>query len=229
MRVRLPILCYHKVGPVAQEGRRLNVEPGRLRSHLLFFMRRAYAFPTVWEVAEGRWEARSVLFTFDDAYASTIQNAAPLFLAAGRPCAIFAVAGHVGTESSWDGSLARPLADWDSLRSAGLAGIEIGCHSLSHARIDTLDASSLEREIQGAKRVLEEHGIVHASFCYPYGSHSEAVRSAVRKSGYRVAFALGKRCAHPHDDRLALPRIAVAYSDVLPKLIYKMFVRPMLP
>src|SRR4051812_17322791 len=114
---RAIILCYHKVGPVATEGRRLNIEPARLRSHIRFFARRGFAFLLGRELAQS-WPERSVCFTFDDAYTSTIRNAPELLEESGARGSFYAVSDKVGGSSGWDGSLARPLASWDELLDA---------------------------------------------------------------------------------------------------------------
>jgi peptidoglycan/xylan/chitin deacetylase (PgdA/CDA1 family) len=224
MAVSLPILCYHKVGNAIREGRRLNVEPERLESHIRLFRRRGFILPTIWELASQPWPERGILFTFDDAYASTLEAAIPIFRRHEATCAIFAVPSLVGHVSSWDGDRSRPLADWKTLQNAACAGFEIGNHSMTHARLDS--GANLELEVTGAKREIERHGIVHGSFCYPYGSWTPEARQAVSGAGYGIAFSLGKRPALESDDRLTLPRIAVAYSDAIPKLLYKIHIRP---
>lgn len=223
----LPILCYHKVGPVWEEGRRLNVEPGTLAKHVQFFFRRNYKFVQAQHLA-GTLPARSVCFTFDDAYLSMLYDGVRVLRAYGLTASIYAVPSLVGQNSAWDKELARPLAPWDLLIEAQKAGFEIGNHTLTHADLSKLDLEGQVREIEEADDRLLEHGLSPGSVCYPYGRMNVDTVFACERAQYRVGLALGKRMAVETDDRRSLPRIVIAYSDSVAKLMYKMHVRPKL-
>jgi peptidoglycan/xylan/chitin deacetylase (PgdA/CDA1 family) len=221
------ILCYHKVGPEHEEGRRLNVSPARLEAHVRFFSRRHRPFRLARDLA-GTWPDGVVCFTFDDAYASTLQNAIEPLERHGATGTFYAVAGKIGEKSSWDGNEARVLASWEALAYAQLRGHEIGNHSMSHVPLQRVSDSDLVREVQEADRSMRARGLLPGSFCYPYGSVSESAVSAVRAAGYSVAVALDKRLATRHQDRLRLSRVVVAFSDSLPLLLYRLYLRPKL-
>ncbi len=223
----LPILCYHKVGPVWEEGRRLNVEPGTLAKHVQFFFRRNYKFVQAQHLA-GVLPTRSVCFTFDDAYLSMLYDGVRVLRAYGLTASIYPVPSLVGQSSSWDKELARPLAPWDLLIEAQKAGFEIGNHTFTHADLSKLDLAAQVREIEDADDRLLEHGLSPGSVCYPYGRMNVDTVFACEKAQYSVGLALGKRMAVETDDRRALPRIVIAYSDSVAKLMYKMHVRPKL-
>jgi peptidoglycan/xylan/chitin deacetylase (PgdA/CDA1 family) len=219
------ILCYHKVGPVAEEGRGLNIEPSRLLSHVRFFTRRRWKVVLARDLAD-KWPDRSVCFTFDDAYSSTMASAPSILEQCGARGCFYAVPGLVGSTSSWDGDKARPLADWETLRSARDAAHEIGNHTWDHVHLSRLGREEQVEQIRSADTRLREEGLEATSFCYPYGSVGDT--SVLAESGYPVGLALGKGAARVSDDRLALPRIVIAYGDALPLLLYKMYIRPKL-
>lgn len=226
--MKLPILCYHKVGPVAEEGRRLNIEPSRLTQHAAFFVRRGFRTVLAGDLA-GEWPNRAVCFTFDDAYVSTLTHGVEAMQRAGAVGSIYAVAGLVGKTSSWDTGNERPLADWDLLLRAQQAGFEIGNHTLSHARLGQLNISDQTTEIRLASEALSDRGLNALSFCLPYGSHNAETPLALQAAGVNVGLALSRRPARSDENRLLLPRIVVAYGDSLSKLLYKIHVRPHLP
>jgi len=226
--VKLPILCYHKVGPQAEEGRRLNIEPTALTYHAAFFLRRGYQTLLARDLAED-WPERAVCFTFDDGYESTLTHGLDALRRAGAVGSIYVVTDAVGKDSSWDAGNERPLADWSRLLEAQTAGFEIGNHTKSHARLGDLDESRQAAEIEGAHEALARQGIESSSFCLPYGSRNDATPAAIRAAGYRVGLALSRRSATPSDDRLLLPRVVIAYSDRIPQLLYKLQIRPLLP
>lgn len=223
----LPILCYHKVGPVWEEGRRLNIEPNQLAKHVQFFFRRGYQFVQAQDLA-GVLPLKSVCLTFDDAYLSALFDGLRVLRAYKATATFYAVPGLVGASSQWDGELARPLASWDILLDAQKAGFEIGNHTLTHADLSKLDLASQIEEIERADDALMSHGISPGSLCYPYGRMNGETKAACGHAQYRVGMALGKRMAVEADDRRALPRIVMAYSDSVAKLIYKMKIRPKL-
>jgi len=221
------ILCYHKVGFASEEGRRLNIEPSRLRSHVNFFARKNRPFLVAGDL-NGSLADGIVCFTFDDAYESTMVHAPEIFEELGVRATFYAVPGRVGGTSDWDGSLSRPLADWDLLLSAQARGHEIGNHSQNHPRLAELSAEDQLSEIQNAHESLVSQRIKPKSFCFPYGSHNSTTLACLRRAGYPVGLALGKRPATTEDNPLCLPRIVVAYSDTLPMLLYKLIVKPKL-
>lgn len=224
--MRATILCYHKVGPASEEGRRLNVEPARLASHVRFFSRRG-SFMLARDLAKP-WPARPVCFTFDDAYASTMANAPEILERHGARGTFYAVSSLVGLSSSWDGDQARPLAPWEILSEVAARGHEIGNHTHTHPHLERLQSDEQATEVRQADAILRERGLSPASFCYPYGGLNDAAVAAVRDAGYGVGLALGKRLADSSEDPLRLSRVVVAYSDALPMLLYRLHVRPRL-
>lgn len=225
--MRATILCYHKVGPHLEEGRKLNIEPARLDSHVRFFRRRGAPIVLARDLATD-WKPNSVCFSFDDAYVSTLSHATEVLERNKVRGTFYAVTSQVGGSSVWDGDLARPLAPWETLRAAQKRGHEIGNHTLSHPHLPKLSFEEQLSEIQLGHEQLLEEGLTDHSFCYPFGSLSKESVEAVRRVGYRVGLSLRKGHATLSDDRLVLPRIVVAFSDAVPMLIYRLYLRPLM-
>jgi len=221
------ILCYHKVGPQSEEGRWLNIEPLQLARHVQLFTRRNFEFVTATQLKSKEW-GKWVAFTFDDAYTSAVSNAPALLEDVGGRGTFFAVPSLVGQSSSWDGELARPLAGWKALRELQASGHEIGNHTNTHPRLDSLSLTGQILEISEAQRRLLQEGIETESVCFPYGNFNKETLSVIRECGMSVGLMLGKRVASSVDNRLCLPRVIVAYSDGVVKLLYKIYIRPLL-
>ncbi|MEQ1932945.1 MAG: polysaccharide deacetylase family protein [Fimbriimonadaceae bacterium] len=224
----IPILCYHKVGPIAEEGRFLNVEPERLRDHVLFFKRRNYSFVRAIDLVDP-WPSRAVCLTFDDAYLSTMTHGVETLNSLQTTATFYAVPGYVGQSSNWDQRQARPLASWDVLSAAARDGHEIGNHSLAHPHLADLDYDGQSQQILDARTLLEEQGYLNTSLCYPFGSFNTKTLAVAKALGFKIAVTLQKGIASPDHNKLALPRITVACGDAIPLLLYKIFVRPKLP
>jgi peptidoglycan/xylan/chitin deacetylase (PgdA/CDA1 family) len=114
-------------------------------------------------------------------------------------------------------------------QAAQAQGMEIGNHTMNHLDLSKLDADLQAAEIEAAEDAFIAHGLDCHSLCYPFGKFNEATRDAVDREGYKVGVALGHRPARPGDDLRFLPRIVVSYSDRLPKLLYRIYLRPKLP
>ncbi len=218
-------LCFHKVGPVQEEGRSLNIEPANLKRLVRWLKRGQNPFIPAWQLASA-WPEKGVCLTFDDCYVSTLTYGIEVLREEGVTASLYAVSNLVGQSSTWDGTLARPLADWDLLREAEAEGFEIGCHTASHARLGDLDFEEQKREIIDCTLRMRTEGLDPKSFCLPYGSLNGHTADAIETSGYKVGLALGKRTAKGSDNRLLLPRIVVAYSDSPASLAYKLWVKP---
>ncbi|MFN3729239.1 MAG: polysaccharide deacetylase family protein [Fimbriimonadaceae bacterium] len=225
MSLRLPILCYHKVGPEAEEGRWLNIEPHRFETHIRYFARRRAFIHAGDTWHPDSWSRASVCVTFDDAYASTVLYAPMILYRYKAVATLFVVPGKVGKTSDWDGDLARPLADWHALKEAVALGMEIGNHTMSHRRLPWMDRREQQEEMEFAAAALEDKGHLAVSIAYPYGDADDVTEQVAMESGARVAFGLGKRQATPEDRPFCVPRIPIAFSDALPMLLYRVFVR----
>jgi peptidoglycan/xylan/chitin deacetylase (PgdA/CDA1 family) len=224
--MRATILCYHKVGPASEEGRKLNIEPLRLASHVRFFARRRHPIVRA-DALGGDWQTPAVCFTFDDAYVSALEHATAALEANGARGTFYAVSSLVGASSEWDGTAARPLAPLETLLEAQRRGHEIGNHTVRHPHLDRLSLEEQRAEVREADRWLRDQGLKPGSFCYPYGGFGDGAYEAA-KGLYPVAVVLHKRLAEAADDRWRLPRVVVAYSDALPMLLYRLHVRPIL-
>lgn len=103
--------------------------------------------------------------------------------------------------------------NWEDLRSVVAEGIEIGCHTDSHPVLSRVsDPVELTREIDGAKRLIEEHlGLTVQHFCYPNGRDIDISELAIRKvveAGYESATTGICGFNDSSSDRFRLKRIA---------------------
>lgn len=100
----------------------------------------------------------------------------------------------------------RAALSWDELRALAADGVEIGCHTDTHPILVRIsDRSELEREIRGAKELIEarlQRPVVH--FCYPNGRDadiSDAAVECVRQAGFATAvtctYGLNTAAANP--------------------------------
>lgn len=220
---RLPILIYHHVGP-RRPGTHpsLTVTPERFRRDLTWLRRRRWNAATERDVR--RWlhheqplPARSVLITFDDAYADLAEHAFPALRDAGMAATVFVVTGMIGQTNSWDSDVGgeHRLLDDERIRTWAHQGIEFAAHSRSHRDLTALADEELEAEIVGSGKDL--HALVQrevTAFAYPYGSHDARVRAAAGRA-FPIAYGATEGINRVGADPLALRRTMVQANDTL--------------
>src|SRR5664280_254209 len=83
----------------------------------------------------------------------------------------------------------RPrLSDSEIVELAGIPGIEIGSHTLTHPDLRRISNLQLWHEVEGSRKWLQDllgHDI--AGFCYPKGLNNKRSVSAVLRAGYTHA------------------------------------------
>lgn len=209
------ILTYHSVGTRDHE---MNVTPECFREQMEWLAAECPVI-TLAEAAQGR---AGVAVTFDDGYRDNLTEAAPILKRHGIPATLFAVAGRLGAFLDHDPQRedAR-LLSWDELREFASQGFEVGGHSMSHARLSSLDESQQRAEIAGSlDRLREELQRPVLSFAYPYGTaadYNAASLRIARESGCTYACSNRYGVNRPGSlETFALRRIWVDRSDTLP-------------
>jgi peptidoglycan/xylan/chitin deacetylase (PgdA/CDA1 family) len=212
----VPILTYHALD---DSGSVVSFPPSLFRDQVRSMHARGFVGLSLSQLLDA-WDAgaalppRSVVITFDDAYASVLERAAPVLVEARFSATVFAVAGACGGTNEWGGmdDVPRmPLLSWEELRALAGAGFDVGSHSMSHAWLPGLDDAALHREVTGAAAMIEDRlGRPVTTFAYPYGAHDERVVAAVRRR-HRGAVSVVMRTARASDDRMLLPRLDAYY------------------
>jgi len=199
-------LMYHEL---ALPGRSpVESEPGYVRyvldaSEFESQMRaiRAMGFRGI-SVGEAlRFPSRSVAITFDDGCETDLLSAAPVLKQLGFGATFYVVAGWVGKSGFLSPSQLRELHG---------AGLEIGCHSMTHAYLSDLDEAGWHREITCAKDMLEQmlgNPIEH--FSCPGGRSDARAVVVAKKAGFRTIATSLPRAHRPSGDLLSLGRVAI--------------------
>ncbi|HEX3936743.1 MAG TPA: polysaccharide deacetylase family protein [Xanthobacteraceae bacterium] len=109
-----------------------------------------------------------VSFTFDDVPASAYVNGAAILEQYELRGTFYIAAGICGT---MDENEHWRVIDRGQVRGLHDRGHEIGCHTFSHVKVDTIDARQLNEECERNGKLLRElcPGIEVTNFCYPFG------------------------------------------------------------
>jgi len=216
------ILCYHGLSSTWRSSLAIPVE--RLESQLSKLRRRGWTGLTFREAerrrSAGTLPEKSVVVTFDDGYASTL-DARPVLDELGFPATVFVVTRFVdsGNPLTWDGighwavsesaSELRTLV-WSDLVELADAGWEVGSHTVTHPRLVDVDDATLEDElVESRERIAAQLGSCD-TIAYPYGLADRRVAAAAARAGYRAACTLSSFAA---DEPHLRPRIGMYPSD----------------
>jgi peptidoglycan/xylan/chitin deacetylase (PgdA/CDA1 family) len=225
------ILMYHSVGELGDDPNLLSISPARFESQLLYLKRhnlRGVSMRELFRAISTGEDKGLIGLTFDDGYEDFLYTAVPILERLGYSATVFMVAGMPGGENDWEHAFTpRPrlrLLDAEGIRETSELGMEVGSHTMTHARLPGAKAELLEHEVGESRRVLSEVlGKSVEGFCYPYGSLDSAAVQAARRAGY--AYACGWNTLV---DRSAydLPRIPISERDDLRRFAAKLRIYP---
>ncbi len=118
------------------------------------------------------------------------------------------IAGCLGADVA-DPAPYRPMS-WDQVRELHKAGMEIGSHTMLHARLAAVPVERAFTELEQSKQTIgRELGASISLVAYPGGSYNRDVIDLVQEAGYAAAFTTDSGPVRPGDDPFSLRRIGV--------------------
>jgi peptidoglycan/xylan/chitin deacetylase (PgdA/CDA1 family) len=221
----IPILMYHQIDEPPPRGtplRGLVVSPGSFARQMGLLSMAGYRGLSMQDLEpylRGERTGRVVGITFDDGYRNNVQHAMPVLRRHRFTATIYGVSRLFGDRNRWDEGLVaqKPLMDLEDWCRWRDAGMDIGSHTRTHARLTELDDASARDEIAGSRQDLEQLlqcPVRH--FCYPYGLYSPGHVEMARQAGYTTATTTRRGRVQAGEDRHTLRRIMVACSTHIP-------------
>ena len=136
---------------------------------------------------------RCVAITFDDAFASVVQNVLPEISAQSFPCTIFVPTGYLGQIPTWDTEELHSTFQERVMSGAQLTSlpefVRIGSHSVRHVFLSKVAGNVLRDEVKSSRRLLEElTGKAVDLISVPYGDFNDKVIEACKMAGYKFVF-----------------------------------------
>ena len=223
------MLMYHAVTPGKETPDwPWAVSMQQFCSQLDFLATEGYNTPTMSELVAtpaDKWTGRTVAITFDDGYIDNLAACEEL-KKRGMRATWFVVSGSVGQSPQWpeDGRPAGRLLNADELRDMQDNGMEIGSHTINHARLTELDDTQLMQELSGSKTTLEDLlGNPVTSFAFPYGTWDARCVEAVKQAGYTAACTTRTGWALRDHSAFHLRRLTVFNTDTPGSLARKLY------
>lgn len=217
----LLVLCYHAISP--DWAAPLAVTPQAFERQISALVRTRWTAATFTDVVRTAPEAKTVVITFDDAFASVMRYAAPVLTRLGLTATVFAPSDYISRQAplAWpgldhwsdtpDAHELTPMS-WDDLRELAGRGWEIGSHTRTHPMLTSMTDPELLEEIRGSRDECAEHlERPVTSLAYPYGDVDDRVAECAERVGYEGAAALSWPTSEP--DRYRYPRTGVYKKD----------------
>jgi peptidoglycan/xylan/chitin deacetylase (PgdA/CDA1 family) len=215
---RVPILCYHNIGPAPAAGRfeLLHVAEAKLERQLWALRRVGLRGVSMTEgLAHLRAGGRRgpVVLTFDDGYLDTLTAALPLLRRYGCRAICYVVSDRIGGHNRWDDGEGREhhaLMTREQIGSWLDAGMEIGSHSCTHPWMQKMAEEEVTAELADSRASLRRtFGVAVDHFSYPFGKFTATTIAAAKHCGYTSAVTAEPGIASSADDAHRLPRVIV--------------------
>ena len=212
----VPVLMFHYIRTYTDLhdpiGVNLSVSPEHFRTMLGWLSAHHYAtVPLSYLSSPTALMNKPISITFDDGYQDAYTDAYPSLKEKGFSALFYIIVNKVGTPG---------YLTWDEIKEMQAGGMRFGSHTLNHVNLVSAMPVSLMKELVDSKKILAVHvGQEVDDFCYPSGKYNDAVKSAVKLSGYMTATTTHGGVAKGGGDPLALPRLRITDRSNLATLL----------
>jgi len=222
LKKNIPVLMYHEIGSPRGRYKELYVEPVIFAEQLDWLRKNGYSTVSLQEVCE-HWKKNKplpenpVVITFDDGYRSMYETVLPLLKEREMKATFFIVPGFSDSPLSLSN---------DMIAAMSKSGMEIGCHTYSHADLIITPEDRLRHELGDSRAYLER--IIEKPvnfFAYPAGRFDGNAARNVEKYGYQAAVTTLYGFTSYDQNPYMWKRIRIENSDGLIGMIKKLGVR----
>jgi peptidoglycan/xylan/chitin deacetylase (PgdA/CDA1 family) len=218
----IAVLLYHHVGPVIEsQCRGLTVTPAAFSRQIATLS--ALGWTTI---APDDWAGhvhgecdippRSVIITFDDAYADLVEHALPVLEKRSFLSTVFVPTALIGQSIQCHPQHAGamlPIMSEEQIVEWSERGVSFGAHSRTHVDLTELSPADLTDEIIGSRDDLAAlTGRAIRSFAYPYGRVDRRVHDIVARC-FSVAFTIEEGVNDIRTPLASLRRTMVQHGD----------------
>lgn len=217
--VQVPILLYHRFGPVAADS--MTVTTALFESHLKYLKDSGYRVIPLRELVDyylGKREApppHSVVITADDGHISIYREMLPLAKRYQSPATLFIYPSAI--------SNAPYAMTWGQLRELKETGIfDLQSHTFWHPnfkkdkkRLTPTEYENLvSMQLRKSKERLERELSARIDMlAWPFGIYDDDLIDRAREAGYVATYTMDRHPAGTLDKVMALPRYLMTNGD----------------
>ncbi|WP_418641878.1 polysaccharide deacetylase family protein [Vibrio chaetopteri] len=223
LRREMPVIMYHRFikddSGKGVHGTYLHID--MFDKHMALLKKMGFETLTFEDLQDGRLirrleaNQRYIMLTVDDGYVDNLELMLPVLQKHDFKAVVYVVTGE--TFNRWDvenpsnPEKSVPLMNAKQVKQLAESGhIEIGGHTLTHPKLDTLTDEQQRFEIIENKKALEATlGKSLTSFAYPFGEHNQASKQIAKEAGYQYAVATNSGPLAFHQDPYQVRRIAI--------------------
>ncbi len=218
-RVSVPILLYHRFGPIAADG--MTVTTPVFESHLKYLKENGYTVIPLRRLVDFFLRKGpppppgSVVIVADDGHRTVYSDMFPLVKKYRIPVTLFIYPSAISNASY--------AMTWDQLRELKKSGFfEIQSHTYWHPnfrkdkrRMGAAEyEKSVEMQLRKSKERLErELGVKVDMLAWPFGIYDEDLISRARADGYIAGFTIERHHSGLSDNVMSLPRYIMVNAD----------------
>jgi peptidoglycan/xylan/chitin deacetylase (PgdA/CDA1 family) len=209
LKTKVFVLCYHGI---STDSWRFNISIDEFKKQINFLLEK-YSPITINDFEDylsGKHDVKkpSFLLTFDDGYENVMKVRS--FLKNKKIKPMLFLLGNSDkankTELGYDGTFLKA----DQIKKLMSDGWTIGCHSMTHANLKTIQLSKMPYETRDAKDELQKKlGKEIKYYAYPRGKYNNEIVEAIKQSGFQFGFTMDDSFINEKTSRLAIPRIGV--------------------
>jgi len=215
----IPILVYHRFGPVVADG--MTVRTAIFEQQLAWLREHDYRIVPLRAAIDalrgaGEYDlGRAVTITVDDGHRTVYTELFPLIKRYRFPVTLFIYPSAISNASY--------AMTWEQIADMARSGlVDVQSHTYWHpnfhrekARLKPAEYRAfVENQLLRSKKVLMErfHSEI-TMLAWPFGIVDPELEQMAREAGYVAAFSLERRPALPNADPLALPRYLMTDQD----------------
>lgn len=218
-RTGIPILVYHRFGPVVMDS--MTVTTHQFESHVKYLLETNHSIIPLRHLVDyhlRRRESlpcRSVAITVDDGHKSVYTDLAPLVKKYQIPVTLFLYPSAISNASY--------AMTWDQLREMKVFGLfAFQGHTYWHPnfkkekkKLSPADYEKfVEMQLTKSKEKLEKELATKVDMLsWPFGIYDEDLIRKAAEAGYVSAFTIERHHAKISDPIMALPRYLITSSD----------------
>jgi len=217
--IRVPILLYHRFGPVVTDP--MTVTTATFETQLRLLREGGYSVIPLRDLLRSLEGGRSalpplaVVFAADDGHRTVYSDMFPLIRKYRIPVTLFIYPSAISNASY--------ALTWEQLREMKASGlVDIQSHTYWHPNFNIerkrLSPEAYDRlvrdQLTWSKRAIEKRlGSSVDLLAWPFGIYDTALMQTAREMGYVAAFSIDRRPVTPTENILALPRYIVTDGD----------------
>ena len=218
-RVAIPVLVYHRFGPVVADS--MTVTTPLLESQIRYIIESGYTVIPLRQLVDcylGKRQglpSRSVAITVDDGHKTVYTDLFPLVKKYRIPATLFLYPSVLSNASY--------AMTWNEVREIKASGMfDFQAHTYWHPNFKNekkrLSPADYEDFVQmqlnkSKEKLLRELEIKVDMLAWPFGIYDEDLICKAKEAGYVSAFTIERSHAKASDHVMALPRYLITHAD----------------